>query len=309
MNESPSRSERISFLKAGNASAILLVLRMSMGVDDHFGVPVALLKTFKLDPKRSAEAYRPSELSNRKTLLVQPFLRKNQTEKKPYLLETPIKRKPALLRTPEECKRQKINSNTEEAISTEKEPSEFPKNSNNHHQCCCKRVEKENSCSYSKTPEENCAHKTRPENCAHSNTQQEKSCPSSKQENSYDLTKQDTICNCSKKENICLCNKQDNCNHNKTQQENSCACSKQENSCGCSSLPIVFTPVMMPPAFGSIGVPYMIGQPVKFNKPYSTGSCTFVIIISLSSFTAECRLPPSIATMPGPVPPLSSNSK
>ncbi|KPJ07925.1 Echinoderm microtubule-associated protein-like CG42247 [Papilio machaon] len=37
----PSRSERITFSKAGNASAIPLVLQMSMGVDEHLGVLAA----------------------------------------------------------------------------------------------------------------------------------------------------------------------------------------------------------------------------------------------------------------------------
>ncbi|KPJ00397.1 hypothetical protein RR46_06987 [Papilio xuthus] len=222
------------------------------------------LKTIKLDSKRPAEAYRPSEIPNRKTLLVQPILRKKQTEKKPYLLETPIKRK-ALLRTPEDTKRQKINSQ-EDIITKDKEPTESTRN--NHH-CCCKRIEQENSCSnsesrqeittYNKTEQENCAqNKTRPDNSY--SIQQENSCHSNKQ-NTCD-TRQD--CSCKKQETCTYKTVQENCT-NKTQQD-LCGCNKQENSCVCSNLPIVFAPVMMPPAFGSIGVPYMIGQPVKLNK-------------------------------------------
>lgn len=207
-----------------------------------------------MDPKRISRADRPSELPNRKTLLVQPFLHKNQAEKKPYLLETPIKRKPALLKTPEDNKRQKT-TNTE---VTEKDHTKSSQDTKNYHHCCCKRGQE--NCTYRNTQQEN--GRSQQDNC--SETEKEIPCASKQQEYSCTASKQETCCKLDKQENIC--SKQKNCD-----------CRKKENSCSCSNLPIVFAPVMMPPAFGSIGVPYMIGQTVKLNKKVSIISSSLIL--------------------------------
>ncbi|CAH2064985.1 unnamed protein product, partial [Iphiclides podalirius] len=62
---------------------------------------------------------------------------------------------------------------------------------------------------------------------------------------------------------------------NQTTGNHHCCCQRQcsppevrEDSCHCTSktVPLVLAPIMMPPSYGTLGVPYVIGQPMKLNK-------------------------------------------
>lgn len=232
-------------------------------------------KAVKLDAKRPPVGALPGASGHKRTLLVHPFSKNN--ESKCYLLETPkvLKRKTPLLEIPKDFTKKPRLFHEHQDISNNDLKKTFKKNNSSKVQSetsnnCQSRVGLERA--ESNTP----LNKQSEVNNTHSEITISQSEVTASQSDAQTYqsqvnTSQSSVNTCQSKVNtsqseIKSCHSGVKCHH--------CCCKgchKEEvtDDC-CSSVKVIFAPAMMPSIFGPMpGIPYIIKQPVKVNENVS----------------------------------------